>query len=148
MTLITVNCDIDLKFSVCPRVVELSGSMKPTVQVRVCNITAKPITIKRGMIICSLEEVKIVNNSFHYQQSDESKTSDPISLGVKIDSNVLSTEQLERVKSLFKENSHVFSKGILDLGKTDLVQHNIELEDETPFKQPYRRIPPNMLEEV
>lgn len=34
------------------------------------------------------------------------------------------------------------------MGKTDLVQHKIELEDETPFKKPYRRIPPNMLEEV
>lgn len=34
------------------------------------------------------------------------------------------------------------------MGKTDLVQHKIDLEDETPFKQPYRRIPPNMLEEV
>lgn len=61
--------------------VQLSGSMKPTVQVTVCNITAKPITIKRGMILCNLEEVKIVNNSVHFQQSDESETSDPISLG-------------------------------------------------------------------
>lgn len=34
------------------------------------------------------------------------------------------------------------------MGKTDLVQHKIELEDETPFKKPYRRIPPYMLEEV
>lgn len=42
----TENCDKDLKFTVCPRVVELSGSMKPTVQVTVCNTTAKPITIK------------------------------------------------------------------------------------------------------
>lgn len=80
-TLITVYCDKDLKFTVCPRVVQLSGSMKPTVQVTVCNITAKPITIKRGMILCNLEEVKIVNNSVHFQQSDESETSDPISLG-------------------------------------------------------------------
>lgn len=148
MTLITENCDKDLKFTVCPRVVELSGFMKPTVQVTVCNITAKPITIKRGMILCNLEEVKIVNNSVHFQQNEESETSDPISLGVKIDSNVLNTEQFERVKSLLKENCHVFSKGLLDLGKTDLVQHKIDLEDETPFKQPYRRIPPNMLEEV
>lgn len=100
------------------------------------------------MILCNLEEVKILNNSVHLQQSDESKTSDPIRLGVKIDSNVFNTEQLERVKSLLKENSNVFSKGLLDLGKTDLVQHKIELEDETLFKQPYRRIPPNMLKGV
>lgn len=62
------------------------------------------------MILCNLEEVKIVNNSVHFQQNDESETSDPISLGVKIDSNVLNTEQFERVKSLLKENCHVFFK--------------------------------------
>lgn len=65
-TLITENSDKDFKFTVCLSVVELSGSMKPTVQITVCNITAKPITIKRGMILCNFEEVKIVNNSVHF----------------------------------------------------------------------------------
>lgn len=75
MTLITENCDKDLKFTVCPRVVELSGSMKPTVHVTVCNITAKPITIKSGMILCNLEQVNIVINVVHFHYCDESETS-------------------------------------------------------------------------
>ena len=33
-------------------------------------------------------------------------------------------------------------------GKTDLVKHKIDLLDPKPFKQPYRRIPPGMYEEV
>jgi hypothetical protein len=44
--------------------------------------------------------------------------------------------------------SHVFSKNSSDLGKTNLVEHRIVLEDEKPFKQPYRKIPPGMYDEV
>ena len=36
----------------------------------------------------------------------------------------------------------------MDLGKTDLIQHHIELTDYTPIKDRYRRIPPHQYEEV
>lgn len=35
-----------------------------------------------------------------------------------------------------------------DLGQTEMVQHRIELIDQTPFKQKHRRISPAMYEEV
>ncbi|XP_062593574.1 uncharacterized protein K02A2.6-like, partial [Saccostrea cucullata] len=35
-----------------------------------------------------------------------------------------------------------------DIGKTDLVEHRIVLEDDRPFKQPYRKIPPGMYDEI
>ena len=35
-----------------------------------------------------------------------------------------------------------------DVGHATTVQHKIELEDERPFKQRYRHIPPSMFEEV
>lgn len=44
--------------------------------------------------------------------------------------------------------SDVFSTGPTDLGRTNLVKHDIKLTDDTPFKDPYRRIPPAMYEEV
>ena len=43
---------------------------------------------------------------------------------------------------------HIFSKGPTDLGCTNLVEHEIKLNDPTTFKDPYRRIPPAMFEEV
>jgi hypothetical protein len=61
-------------------------------------------------------------------------TSDPIELGVKVDSSELSPEQFDIVRTLLKQFSHVFSTDRLDLGKTNLVKHAIELEDNTPFK--------------
>ena len=36
----------------------------------------------------------------------------------------------------------------MDLGKTDLIQHHIELTDYTPIKDRYRRIPPHWYDEV
>ncbi len=42
----------------------------------------------------------------------------------------------------------MFSKGITDIGHTKLVEHQIKLTDDTPFKDPHRRIPPGLIEEV
>lgn len=42
----------------------------------------------------------------------------------------------------------IFSKGVTDLGNCDLVKHEIKFSDEKPFKEPHRRIPPALFEEV
>ena len=42
----------------------------------------------------------------------------------------------------------LFSKGDTDIGYCPFVEHRIELDDERPFKQRYRRIPPSMPDEV
>ena len=43
---------------------------------------------------------------------------------------------------------HVFSQSDTDLGHTDLVQHEIHLKNEQPFKELYRHIPPALVQEV
>ena len=43
---------------------------------------------------------------------------------------------------------NIFSTGLNDLGNCDLVKHAINLSDETPFKEPHRRIPPALFQEV
>lgn len=147
LTMVSENCDHVDKFTVCPRVVEFTkpGS-KSMVHVNICNISAKPLLVRRGTVLCNLQEIKVVDNMATL--NPPTKTCDPIELGVKVDSNMLTNNQYETVKHLLREYSHVFSTGPLDLGRTNLVQHTIELEDTKPFKQPYRRIPPGMYEEV
>ena len=44
--------------------------------------------------------------------------------------------------------SNIFSKGPTDLGKADIVKHEINLTDDKPFKDAYRRIPPGLYEGV
>ena len=53
----------------------------------------------------------------------------------------LSGEQSQRVRELLLRNQDVFSKGDLDLGRTDLVRHSINTADHRPIKQPYGRLP-------
>ena len=36
----------------------------------------------------------------------------------------------------------------MDMGRTNLVKHHIKLTDPVPFKETYRRIPPQMYDEV
>lgn len=51
-------------------------------------------------------------------------------------------------KEVMLKYSNLFSKHDLDMGRTNLVKHNIILSDPLPFKERYRRIPPQMYEEV
>ena len=79
-------------------------------------------------------------------QKQETKSSTSEDLGFQTDEDNLTPDQLSRAKSLLNKWSDIFSKSPTDLGKTDLVKHSIKLTDETPFKEPYRRIPPGLLE--
>ena len=50
--------------------------------------------------------------------------------------------------NLLSKWTSIFSNGPTDLGCTDLTEHEIHLRDDKPFKEPYRRIPPGMFEDV
>ena len=54
----------------------------------------------------------------------------------------------EEVRELFKEYGRLFALDDLDLGHTSVVKHKIKLNDYTPFKERYRRIPPHQYDEV
>ena len=63
-----------------------------------------------------------------------------------IETDNLSAEQLSKIRQVLTNWSHIFSKGPTDLGKADIVKHEIKLTDNTPFKEPCRRIPPAIYE--
>ena len=50
-------------------------------------------------------------------------------------------EQRYRVKSVIEKYSFLFAMNSLDLGRTDLIKHQIKLKDYTPIKERYRRMP-------
>ena len=58
------------------------------------------------------------------------------------------TEQQQSVRKLLEEYQHLLALNLKELGKTSLVQHEIQLSDKTPFKERYRRIPPHQYKEV
>ena len=59
------------------------------------------------------------------------------------------TEQQQSAdKELSEEYQHLFALNLKELGRTSLVQHEIKLSNDKPFKERYRRIPPHQYEEV
>ena len=57
-------------------------------------------------------------------------------------------QQQQSAKSLIREYKHLFALTLNELGKTSLVQHDIKLDDKTPFNERYQRMPPHQYEEV
>ena len=57
-------------------------------------------------------------------------------------------QQQNAVKELLEEYQHLFALNLKELGRTSLVQHEIKLSNDKPFKERYRRIPPHQYEEV
>ena len=51
-------------------------------------------------------------------------------------------EQQQKARDLIKEYSFLFAMNSLDLGRTNIVKHKIDLTDYTPIKDRYRCIPP------
>ena len=144
--------------SASPRIVTLSNPGKTArVPVRVCNMSAKIVTLPPKTSLCDLHEVKVLRSlplgdkdsvkAHVSQQRVESEKPSHLD-GVDLSDTKLSTEQKHEVSQFLQNWQHVFSKSSTDLGCTDLVQHEIHLENEQPFKEPYRRIPPALIQEV
>ena len=56
--------------------------------------------------------------------------------------------QQQSAKHLLVESVDVCSQNDLDLGKCNILKHDIKITDPQPFKERYRRIPPHLYEEV
>ena len=58
------------------------------------------------------------------------------------------SETQTKLKQVFKDHHHIFALDDLELGRTDMVKHVIRLDNQVPFRERYRRIPPHQYEEV
>ena len=54
----------------------------------------------------------------------------------------------KQARELLLKWEHLFAHSDLDLGKTALTKHKINLTDQTPFKEHYRCIPPHMYDDM
>ena len=110
----------------------------------ISNITNRTITIRPKSVICEIQPVTIED------PPDEPDTLVPeISVldQVKITESDLTDNQLIEGRRIIESYEDIFAKDDQDIGNT-AVKHRIDLIDDRPFKQRYRRIPPAMYEEV
>ena len=159
-TAVTENTETaSSRIGVCPRVVALdSPGQNQHVPVRIFNMLAKVITVKPHTPLCQLQEVKVLRHAYHgfkdtddiatvsTQTIDDNKASLPD--GISLENADLNEKEKERATHLFQKWDSVFSKSLADMGHTKLVEHKIKLSTEESFKDPYRRIPPGLIEEV
>ena len=143
---VTENCNPNANYSVCPRVLKIKPNKTNKIAVSICNLTGKVLTLQPKSSVCQVSEVCVVDNFTNVPCPPSSSTIHD--LGVHIQEDNLSGTQLQQVKGLLNKWKHVFSTGPSDIGSTDILKHKIVLEDPAPFKQPHRRIPPGMYEEV
>ena len=54
----------------------------------------------------------------------------------------------KQARELLLKWEHLFAHSNLDLGKTVLIKHKIQLTEQTPYKERYRYIPPHMYNDV
>ena len=54
---------------------------------------------------------------------------------------------IEEARQLFCEYAHIFALESSDIGHTSMVKHQIRLDNYTPFKERYRRIPLHLFDE-
>ena len=68
--------------------------------------------------------------------------------GINLENMCVSEQQKEQMLQFLVKWKHTFSKDLTDLGNCDLIKHEIKLTDNEPFKEPARRIPPALFQEV
>ena len=56
--------------------------------------------------------------------------------------------QCDMMDAVIERYHYIFTVEDLELGRTDLVKHEIKLTNYVPFKEQYRRIPPHQYDEV
>ncbi len=158
---------------IAPTVQTLSGTSKAAtrVSIGITNVTTKPISIPARTNLCELFQVSLVPREpqpvdaeqhlegklLQAQQVSVSDTTGTDSKQTnnssflekfKLDTTDLDSDQKKHVEDLLLRWRHVFAESDFDLGHTTTVEHDITLTDDKPFKERYRRIPPNMYEEV
>ena len=145
---------------VCPRVVTLNKPGNTArIPVRIFfNMSAKVVQIPKKAVLCDLHEVQLLRSVDPFQtdkeqanlfsQTTEENKFDLADISVFLEDSCLNSHEKEKVKPLFEKWQNVFSKGPLDLGHTNVVEYEINLSDNKPFKDPYRSVTPSLIEEV
>ena len=117
-------------------------------------MSATILTIQPKASICNLEEVKVLNRDpvkeVAVKETDKQNANKAANkkMEFNLEGTSLTSDQKEHVHEFLSGWKHIFSQGSTDIGRTNLVEHEIHLMDEHPFKEPFQKIPPALVEEV
>ena len=128
---------------ITPTVVTYNYGSDDIVPVHISNITTRTVNIHPRALLGELHPVSVEETSF-------TTTEDTYDLlqEVDIEKDNLTSSEYQVVQQELRQHTDIFSSSDIDVGLTTSVFHRIELENEFPFKQKTRRIPPGMYDEV
>ena len=126
--------------------VDFSTGMKNRIHVTIQNLTRHPVTIPNKSVLCNLQKASIVDPS-DVDSAQDSAQSGPFLDMFKFSDNI-APDELKQLQDLLHKWQHLFSCSDTDLGRTDVMKHRIVLTNNEPFRERYRRIPPQLYQEV
>ena len=114
-----------------------------TIPIRILNLSKGQRKVCKGTELALCEPVSSVQHVQKQAYTCKHPTTLPTHLTALYEKSIESLDkfQKEEVKRLLTEYADVFSRDSTDLGKTDVVQHQINTGTATPIRQPPRRLP-------
>ena len=131
------------------------------VPIRIANQSPRDIYITRQTDLASLhvvdEQTVTTSSGVQLQQvdaetlevslPDDTPLTEVVS-NIDVCTDELTDTQLQRTRTLLNKHQRVFSQADDDYGCTNLATHTIPTSDAAPHKEPFRRIPPQLFQEV
>ena len=118
-------------------------------ELEIRNMSKRDVTIPRKTTLCQVyQATKVFSQNIDGIPRNTDFIPPVMEEMCKQLQETLEPEQVREVKEHLNKWQEVFSLHDLDLGHTSKVKHKIQLTDNTPFKDKYRRIPPSMIDEV
>ena len=118
---------------------------KMGIDIYISNVTTRAVSIPTRALLCEIQAVDVEDRP-KVRENIGSNTS--VLEMLNFEDSCLSSDELKQGKQVISEFVDILSMDELNVGNTTAVRHRIELEDDTPFKQRHRRIPPSMYQEV
>lgn len=131
------------------------------IPVRIMNPEMQPLEIAKGTCLGDFhcldgEQTNRVRRSYElleeYQSDEAAGKAEAVDCegvpSIDLSGCKLNNRQKGELRSLLKKYNHVFSKTENDRGLTNLVEHRIDTGDARPIKQPPRRVPFHLRDEL
>ena len=124
-----------------------------TVYIPIVNVGIQDVLLYPSAVLGTLSNAHLVSLPAGLEErelaatvSSQTVTNEVQDKIAAVDLTALSEQEQGQVRTLLHKYSDVFSANEGDLGCTNLISHDIPLEDEVPVRQRYRRIRPSEYE--
>ena len=120
------------------------------VVLRVVNVGSESVILQKGSKICQLEEYEDPSPIIEKEKNDDEEKDESAWIRTILDKipDSVPNYHMDRLKLLLIKYEAVFSKGALDLGRSNWIEHQIDTGDSKPVRQALRTQPITLLETI